>query len=116
MTPDQVKASYRRMLGEFEQVKIRRYSGTGTSRPHTDYACLGKPSGYAQNEVTGNVREGDTKLYAFVDDLVANGLSLPVTTNDKAVIGTKEFAIMGVDGNTIRIGGQTIAYVLQVRG
>jgi hypothetical protein len=90
--------------------------GVGPGRTHTDYSCLAKPSGYAPHELAGSVREGDTKIMAFVDDLTAAGLSLPVTTVDRAVIGSKEMAIIAADGNTIRLRGQTIAYVLQARG
>ena len=114
MNPEAVKASYRRMLGEFETIKIRRYGGT--PRVASDYSCLGKPTGYAGNELVGGVVQGDVKVYVFVSDLAATAISLPVTTNDKVVIGTKEMAVMAVDSNTIRINGQTIAYILQARG
>ncbi len=114
MNAEAVKASYRRMLGEFETIKIRRYSGA--PRIAHDYDCLAKPTGYAGNELVGAVVQGDVKIYVFVSDLAATAITLPVTTNDKAVIAGKELAILAVDQNTIRINGQTIAYILQARG
>lgn len=116
MTPSQVRASYQRMLGQFETIAIRRYSGTPASRTHVDKSCLGKPAAYQGDEMIGTVVEGDQKVYAFVSDLDAAGLTLPVTTNDKVVLGGRELAIKAVDANTIRIGGETVAYILQVRG
>lgn len=116
MTPSQVKASYKRMLGEFETIAIRRYSGTPGARTSADKSCLGKSVAYQGHELVGTVVQGDQKVFAFVDDLNAAGLTLPVTTNDKVVVGTKELAIMAVDANTIRLRGETIAYILQARG
>src|SRR5690348_7538465 len=114
MNPEQVKASYRRMLGEFETIQIRRYSGT--PRIAHNYDCLAKPVGFPGNEFVGQVVEGEFKVVAFVSDLAATAISLPVTTNDKAVLNGKELAIASVDASTIRIHGETIAYILQARG
>lgn len=114
MNAEAVKASYRRMLGEFETVKIRRY--TGTSQAYTDYSCLAKPVAYQPQEIIGNIVQGDQKIFAFADDIATSGIAMPITNNDRAVIGNKETSIKAIDGNTIRLGGVTIAYILQVKG
>lgn len=116
MSPDEVKAAYRDALGEFETVAIRRYSGVGTARTAVDTNCRGRVIGYAPQDLVGNLQQGDRKLIIFSDDLVANGLSLPVTTNDKAYVRGKELAIIAVDDSTRRVAGVLIAYELSVRG
>lgn len=116
MNVEQVKASYRRMLGEFETVSIRRYSGTPGARTSADKSCAGKVLRNDTKVLAGTVTEGETGVFAFVSDLVAAGLSMPVTTNDKVVIGGMEKAITKVDANTIRLRGETIALILSAKG
>ena len=117
MNVEQVKASYRRMLGEFETITIRRYTGAPAARTSSDFNCLGKPTGYSPDQLVGTVVEGDSKVFAFVDDLIAAGIVLPLSaTKDRVVLEGRELSIVGVDGSTIRIKGQTVAFILQVRG
>lgn len=117
MNVEQVKASYRRMLGEFETITIRRYSGAPAVRTSSDFDCLGKPTGYTPDELVGTVVQGDSKVYAFVDDLIAAGIALPLSTSkDRVVLEGGEKSIVGIDASTIRIKGQTVAFILQVRG
>lgn len=116
MNVEQVKASYRRMLGEFETISIRRYDGT-TSRTSADYDCLGKPTEFTPDQLVGTVVDGDSKVFAFVDDLIAANIELPISTStDRVVIEGREFSIVGVDAKTIRLRGQTIAFILHIRG
>lgn len=116
MNVDAIKESYRRALGEFEPVFIRRYTGAGTNRPKFDAACAGRVVGYTPQELIGGIVQGDRKLIVFHDDLVTAGFPLPITTSDKAVVEGRELAIFAPDRSTRRVGGVTIAYELQVRG
>lgn len=114
MTPDSVKASYRRNLNE--TVQVRRYTGTGTNRPRFDTSARAQVVGFAPHELVGTIVQGDRKAIVYADDLIENGLTMPVTTNDKLVVKGKELAIIAADGDTRKIGGVLIAYELQVRG
>lgn len=115
MTPDSVKAEYAATLKE--RVSIRRYTGTGTSRPMFDAEARARVTGFAPQELVGTVVQGDRKAIVFVDDLIMAGLALPVTTNDKCVLSNgRELAIIAADGETRKIDNVLIAYELQVRG
>jgi hypothetical protein len=114
MTPEGVKSSYRRALREW--VKVRRYTGTGPNRPYFEARARARVMGYTPQELIGTIQEGDSKAIVYADDLVANGLLLPITTNDKLIRRGKEFAIIDVDDETRRINGVLVAIELQVRG
>lgn len=114
MNVEQTKAQYRRDLTE--TVSLRRYSGVGGSRTHVDYASLGRVIGCRPEQIVGLVQQGDSRAIVYADTLVANGLTLPVTTADKLVFNNKELAIIAVDDKTRCINGVLIALVLQVRG
>lgn len=96
-----------------EDIAIRRFTGSGTPRPHLDTTTRARVVGYAPHELVGTIVQGDRKVIALVDTLTD---VLPVTTNDKAVIRGKEVAIKAVDDNTRRIAGTLIALELQVGG
>ena len=115
MTPESVKAEYARFLRE--AVYVRRYTGTGTNRPRFDAKARARVVGYDEKDlVGGGIVQGDRKAIVYVDDLIANGLTLPVTTSDKLVVRGKELAIIAPDDSTRRVDGVLIALELQVRG
>lgn len=117
MTPEDVKTSYRAMLGEVGQsVLIRRYTGTGANRPYFDAAVMARVMGYAPQEIVGTVVQGDRKLIVLAQDLIDAQFALPVKRNDKAVIRGVEVNIEAADDSTRRFGTELIAYELQVRG
>jgi hypothetical protein len=116
MTPEAAKAMYKRLIGVGETIYIRRYTGTGTSRPHTDYAARARVTGYAANELVGTAQQGDRRAILLADDLTAAGITLPITANDKAVVRGKELAIIAPDDSTRRLEGELIAYDLRLRG
>lgn len=117
MSPDEVKASYRKAFEPFETISIRRYSGSGASRTSADATnCRARVMGYEPHELVGTVLQGDRKIILYADDVSDNGLTLPLTTNDKVVVRGKELAIIRVDDSTRRIGDELIAYELQARG
>lgn len=117
MTPEQCRNTYRRMLYQSgEPVTIRRYTGTGSSRPKFEAQVQARVTEYAPNELVGLVQQGDRKLIILADDLVSAQFSLPLRKGDKAVVRGKELNIESPDDNTRRIGGVLIAYDLRVRG
>lgn len=112
MTADELRAMYR----DFCQMpfKIRRY--TGTPRAPVDVDVTGHIRLYSGKELAGPVVQGDKAVIVLVDDLVAGGFALPITTFDKVVEGGREFAIQPGPGERKALDGTVIAYDLQVRG
>lgn len=113
MNADQIKAAYARQLRE--TIVIRRYTGAGTVRPKLDVEARGKATQYGADELIGTVQQGDLKVIVLVDDLRSRGFALPVTTNDKAVVAGKEYAIVN-PGARKAMDGTPVAYEMQVRG
>lgn len=117
MTPDSVKAAYRRMLDLVgEPVLIRRYTGTGTSRPRFDAAVQARVTEYDPSELIGSIQQGDRKLVVLAQDLIDAQFALPLRKGDKAVIRGRETNIEAPDDNTRRVQGVLVAYELQCRG
>lgn len=116
MTPELARAMYRRLIVSGEEIKLRRYTGTGTSRPFADYLLRAKVAGYTPQELVGNIQQGDRNIIALAEDVFAAQFPVPITPNDKVIVRGKELAILSVDDSTRRIGGELIAYQIQARG
>lgn len=123
MTPQQALSAYRRAFAIGETVTIRRYVGTGSSRPKTEADALARVTGFEPRELVGSVVEGTRKIILLVDPdaavpsgKVALPTLLPLTTNDKVVVRGRELAIVSVDDSTRRVAGTLIAIELQARG
>lgn len=117
MTPDSIKAEYRRMLNEAgETVTIRRYTGTGASRPFFDADVLARVAEFQPDELIGGIIQGDVKLIVLADDLIEAQAPLDLRKGDKAVVRGRERNIEAADDNTRRLAGVLIAYELRVRG
>lgn len=106
LTPAQAKADY---LAAMERVggtvKIRRFSGSGPSRTHVDTSVRARVVGGQLKELVGDVVQRSRKMILLAADLVAAGFSLPITTADKIVVGSKELAITPLlDDSTRRFG------------
>lgn len=117
MNVDSVKASYRRAFKD--RVTVRRYVAgtTGNNRPHFDVENIqANVTGYAPHELVGTIAQGDRKILAMVDDLIAAKFALPLTSTDKLVVDGKEIAIQAVDGSTRQVNGVLICYEIQARG
>lgn len=112
--PASVKTSYARVLKE--TVLVRRYTGSGTNRPHFDVRCRAKVTGYAPDQLIGSIVQGDRKVILLAQDIIDAKMALPVTTADKIVVRGKELAIQAVDDSTRRIAGELIAIEIQARG
>lgn len=114
MTPDNILAQYRIAMARVgEDVIIRRYSGTGAARTHSDVTTKARVMSYQPSELTGEVVQGDVKVIALVDAL--SGV-LPLRTTDFVVIRGAEKSIKGVDDNTRRVEGVLIALEIHVKG
>jgi len=116
MNFDQVDAAYRRALGRFDAINIRRYSGAGPHRPFFDWDCHARIVDYDPAAIVGSVKQGDQRLIVMVSDLIAVQFPLPVVQGDKVVFAGRELNIEKADGNTRRVQGRLVAYELQVRG
>jgi hypothetical protein len=93
MTPRQAKAMYRRQIDANGQwIAIRRYSGSGPSRPWVDTLTRAYVRYYGSKELIGLIVQGDVAAIALVDSL--SGI-LPVTTADKLVTGFVGFDVAG---------------------
>lgn len=115
MSVASAKSAYARALRE--AITLRRYTGSGPSRPHFDAEMIrSRTVGYEPHELIGGVVQGDRKVIVLMEDIIARGFVLPVTINDKIVIRGKELAILAVDDSTRRVDGVLIAIELHVRG
>ena len=110
---DGIKAHYRQVCQE--TIIVRRYTGSGTSRPKFDVPVRGRAIGYDAKELIGGIVQGDQKVIVLVEDLIAKGMTLPLTTSDKAVVNGKEIAIMAPTPRKA-LDGTLVAYELQCRG
>lgn len=117
MTPDEGRRMYRDQIDlHGEDISIRRYVGSGTSRPYSDKPCRARVMGYTPQELVGSITQGDRKIIILAEDLEGYSPVFTVIKSDKVIVRGSELAIIGVDDNTRRIAGTLIAYELQVRG
>lgn len=116
MNPDQVKAMYRRQIVNGETVTVRRVTGTGLVRPFFDADARAKITDYDVEEIAGTIAVGDRKVILLAEDLAAKQWPQPIKTDDLLFVGGKPVQIKAVDDRTRRVGGELIAYELQVRG
>ena len=119
MTPDQAKAMYVRRLGDFETVAIRIYTGAGSSRPRFDYENIrARAIDFDPDELVGGIVQGDRNLIVLAEDVMNAGVPLPLAigANTKIVIRGRELGIKAIDDNTRRLGGELIAFEMQVGG
>ena len=117
MTPSEARAEYRSMLSEIgEDVYIRRYTGTGTSRPFFEAKARARVTAYEATELVGTVVQGDRKVIVLSEDLEEAQFPLPILVSDKCVVEGKELAILAPDRFTRRLAGEVIAYEIQCRG
>lgn len=115
MNATTAEAAYRRALGAFETIQIRRMT-PGVGAGFSDYSCLARPREFTPDELVGIIQQGDMQVIALRSDLVAAGFPMPVREDDFVRIGGKSFALRKVDGNSRRVGGVTIAYEMIARG
>jgi hypothetical protein len=113
MNTEEIKAAYRNALKE--KITVRRYTGAGTNRPRFDVTVRGKARLFDAKELVGAITQGDQQVLLLVEDLIARGFTLPLTTNDKVVIAGKEIAIVAPNTRKAE-DGTVVAYDCQARG
>lgn len=90
---DQLLAQYRAKIAKSGQwIAMRRYAGTPPSRTWVDTLTRAYVRYYGSKELIGSIVQGDVSAIALVDTL--SGI-LPVTTNDKLVLGFVGFDVPG---------------------
>ena len=109
MTTAEIRADYRAAC--LQTITVRRYGGSGK----VDKTAAGNIRQYGADELKGTVTQGDRKVIVIVEDLVAGGLNMPLTTKDKVIDNGRECAIIH-PGERKALDGTLIAYELQVRG
>ncbi|MBR0931638.1 hypothetical protein JQ561_33935 [Bradyrhizobium diazoefficiens] len=116
---------YRNAMATVGQVvSVRRYAGKGAARAVAKEAdVMARVMGFAPSELVGAVVQGDRKVILLNDPdaavpagKVTLASMLPLTTDDKIVVGGTELEIMAADDSTRRVGAELIALELQVRG
>lgn len=115
MTADELKEMYREFA--VQPIKVRRYTGQGTTRPRFDVDVMGHSRYYGEKELVGAIQQGDQHVVVLVDDLIEK--QWPDGTNifssHKVVVAGKELAILA-PGPRIAPDGTLVAYELQCRG
>lgn len=113
MNAAEIKAHYAAELKE--TIIVRRYTGAGANRPKFDAEVRGKAWGYSAKELVGAIQQGDQRVIVLVDDLIAKGFALPITSADKVVVKGREIAIIN-PGQRKAPDGTLVVYDLQARG
>lgn len=95
-----------------EVVVVRRLSPPTTARARAIV------TGYAPDEVTGGVNQGDRKIILLHSDLVAAGFPVPVRRNDKIVLLRPDrlLNVEEVDDSTFRDAGELSVYQIRATG
>jgi hypothetical protein len=95
------------------------YRGEVCTIQHNDGSAalqvLANVAGYAPQDLTDAIIQGDRKVILLADDLSAAAWPVP-KKGDRIVISGKQTTVQTVDDMTRRINGVVIAYEIQVRG
>lgn len=116
MDANMVRSMYGRHLRD--RVGLRRYTGTNPRTVSDEVSGLrARVKGGDAPVVAGSATQKDKTVILLYADIVSSGFPVPLTTNDK-IIGPdgREMAIMSPDDDTRKVGTETIAYELRVRG
>ena len=111
-----------------EDILIRRYAGSGPTRPKTEARIRARVTGLESAVLIGAIVQGKCQIIALNDPaaavpagMIALAELLPIVANaDKVVLlrdgRQKELSIEAVDDNTRRVGGTLIALQIQASG
>jgi hypothetical protein len=111
-----IRANYRRELGKFSKVTIRRYYGSASPRAFYERQTVGREISYTPAEIVGSILDGDWMIVLLAEDLETGDVTLPLKSTDKAIVRGKELTIVGIDDKKRRVEDVLCAYELQVRG
>lgn len=104
---------YRRRIGAHGGlVTLRRGSGEGA--PEVTFKAW--ITGYAAQEMFGDVLQGDSKVILLAEDLAAFPLPIKTRSTDAIWSNGRKMTVQAVDEQTRRVAGELIAYELRVRG
>jgi hypothetical protein len=113
MSTEREKSLYRRTLRQ--TIFIRRFTGSGANRLFFDYKCRGDVRGYEARELVGSIQQGDRRVLALAEDLLAQDFMPPVTASDAVIMEGKQIAIIA-PGARRAADGEILAWDLQTRG
>lgn len=113
MTPKAARAMYRRQIqAQGGLVTLKR--GTSPDAPETAFKA--RCTGYAPQEMTGDLQQGDVKVIFLADDLGDFPLPIKAKSTDAIWQDGRKMTVQAVDDQTRRVAGVLIAYELRVRG
>jgi hypothetical protein len=95
---------------------VRRYSGSGPTRTHSDVYARCRIFGNDAEQLIDVVEENILQAIVFVPDLTDAGMTMPLTTSDKIVFNSKEYAIMFPDNASRMEGEELVAYEILIKG
>ncbi len=113
MSAAELKAHYAAELQE--PIIVRRYTGAGANRPKFDAAARGRAWNESAEALVGTAQEFNQRVIILVDDLIARGFALPVTTADKLLVKGREIAIVNPRPRKAQ-DGTLVAYDIQAKG
>lgn len=123
MTPAEIKADYRSMMGERgETVTIRRFTGTGGNRPYFEADVKAVVTGYSPELLAGSLTEATKKAIILAQDLidaqwgVAAGTNRLIVETDVIFVRGKSHTILAADDASRRVATEIIAIELQLKG
>lgn len=112
MTPEQARASYRRQIRNGETITLRR-----DGSPPIDKPVRARVTGYAPEELVGDVHQGDRRIVVLAEDVASTGFPVPFRDGfDKVILRGDQLTIQSSDDSTRRIAGELIAYELRAAG
>lgn len=112
-----IQASYLRALasamGPGEALVLHRGFGAAA----TSFPVQGWVTGYAQQDMAGEVQQGHRKAIILASSVTDSGFPLPIVAQqDRIGFAGKTLAIVSVDEATRRVQGELIAYELELAG
>lgn len=113
MTASQVaayKAMYRRQIDEIGEIVTFKRAGN----PNVEVRA--RVTGFSPEELAGGIVQGDRKIIALEDDLVAASFPVPLKVGDQVIVRGRTLRLESVDASTRRVGDSLIAYEMQARG
>jgi len=87
---------------------------TGTGDIHFDVNLAAVSRGYAPNEIVGEIIQGDREVRISNREILARQWPGPPKTGDQIALSGKSYRVRAVD--RLEIGGETVMFVMQVRG
>jgi len=114
MTPDDSRASYRRvLLAHGQDVTLQRVTPNGTFT----YDVRARVMGYSPQTTAGSAQQGGRKAIVLAEDVESSGFPLPFREGqDTLVANGKTMTIAAVNDATRRVAGVLIAYEFELEG